>query len=320
MSTIPATATPETVAAPPAKLDDVMLAMDVVDTLRHRELLVEQELNENVREEQLVERLRALYRSQGIEVPDSVILQGVKALKEQRFVYIPAPRGLSRTIYTAWVKRGTYGKWFAGALAAIAIGIGGWHFGVTVPRERAAEAARIELTQSLPRQLQAAVDAVRAEAQVEAARQRAEQIRGSAQAALQRGNAQEARTAIGQLDELLAVLRQEYTLRIAGRPEDDTGVMRTNRAIPGGRGYYLVVDALDPRGNPVRVQVRNEETNAVETVSRFAVRVPLETFNAVRADKQRNGIVQNARLAEKRRGFLEPEFRMQVQEGRITRW
>jgi hypothetical protein len=42
-----------------------MLAMDVVDTLRHRERLVERELNEEVREEQLIDRLRTLYKSQG---------------------------------------------------------------------------------------------------------------------------------------------------------------------------------------------------------------------------------------------------------------
>ena len=57
-----------------------------------------------------------------------------------------------------------------------------------------------------------------------------------------------------------------------------------------------------------------------KTVSRFAVRVPIATFNAVRNDKSANGIVQNARLAEKRRGYLEPEFTMPVLDGRITRW
>jgi hypothetical protein len=36
----------EAKAAPPATLDELMLAMDVVDTLRHREILVERELNE----------------------------------------------------------------------------------------------------------------------------------------------------------------------------------------------------------------------------------------------------------------------------------
>ena len=62
----------------PAKLDDLMIAMDVVDTLRHRERLIERELNEEVREEQLVERLRALYKSQGLDVPDRVIPPSLK--------------------------------------------------------------------------------------------------------------------------------------------------------------------------------------------------------------------------------------------------
>ena len=108
-------------------------------------------------------------------------------------------------------------------------------------------------------------------------------------------------------------------LRIAGRPEDQTGFFREHPRYQG-RAYFLVVDAIDPRGNPVQLPVRNDETNQTETVSRFAVRVPIETFEAVRNDKARNGIVQNSRLAEKRRGFLEPEFRMPVLEGRITRW
>jgi Family of unknown function (DUF6384) len=72
--------------------------------------------------------------------------------------------------------------------------------------------------------------------------------------------------------------------------------------------------------NPVQLPIRNDETTESETVSRFAVRVPIETFDAVRNDKSRNGIVQNARMAEKRRGFLEPEFRMPALEGRITAW
>jgi hypothetical protein len=46
----------------------------------------------------------------------------------------------------------------------------------------------------------------------------------------------------------------------------------------------------------------------------------MDVFDAVRKDKASNGIVQNARMAEKRRGFIEPEFRMPVLEGRITRW
>jgi hypothetical protein len=61
-------------------------------------------------------------------------------------------------------------------------------------------------------------------------------------------------------------------------------------------------------------------SNETETVSRFAVRVPVQTFDAVRSDKSRNGIVQNSRLGQKRRGLLEPEFLMPVLEGRLTHW
>ena len=100
----------EAQAAPPATLDELMLAMDVVDTLRHREILVERELNEEAREQQLIDRLRALYKSQGIEVPDSIIAEGVKALKEDRFVYTPPGPSFARTLATFWVRRATYGS------------------------------------------------------------------------------------------------------------------------------------------------------------------------------------------------------------------
>ncbi len=306
-------------SVPRAKLDDLMLAMDVVDTLRHRERLVERELAEDVREQQLIERLRDLYKSQGIEVSDAILAEGVRALKESRFVYTPPKPGLGRTLATLWVRRGRYGTWIGGTLLALIVAIGAYQLAVVQPRERDAQAARVELVETLPRQLAAAHQAITAEAQVPAARQRADALLAQGRAALERGNAADARLAVAELDRLAATLRQEYTLRIAGRPGDQTGFYREHPSFQG-RAYFVVVDALDANGNPVRLPIRNDETNQTETVSRFAVRVPLETFNAVRDDKAKNGIVQNARLGEKRRGYLEPEFRMPVLESRITRW
>jgi len=97
-------------APPPQKLDELMLAMDVVDTLRHQDNLVARELDETRREAQLIERLRQIYRDQGIEVPDRVLHEGVRALKESRFVYtLPSP-GLARTLALAWVHRGRTSK------------------------------------------------------------------------------------------------------------------------------------------------------------------------------------------------------------------
>src|SRR5918993_998190 len=93
-------------------LDDVMMAMDVVDTLRHREDWVRRELDESGREEALIDRLRRIYSGQGIAVPDRVLEEGVRALEESRFVYAPPPEGLSKTLATLWVERARYGRGF----------------------------------------------------------------------------------------------------------------------------------------------------------------------------------------------------------------
>src|SRR5262245_44775178 len=109
----------ETALAPskPQALDDIMVAMDVVDTLRHREDLVRRELNEEGRESELIARLRQIYRNQGIEVPDHVLAEGVKALGDSRFVYTPPPAGWKRTLFTLWARREKHGKRLAVGLA-----------------------------------------------------------------------------------------------------------------------------------------------------------------------------------------------------------
>ena len=67
----------EPTSAGDQKLDDVLLAMDVVDTLRHREQLVARELDEEGREEELLQRLKDIYEAQGIEVPERILKDGV---------------------------------------------------------------------------------------------------------------------------------------------------------------------------------------------------------------------------------------------------
>src|SRR5580704_2957338 len=97
-----------------------MLSMDVVDTLRHQENLVTRELDEDKREAELIDRLRTLYRNQGIEVPDRILQEGVKALKESRFVYTPPPPSFATQLARLWVERGR-----AGTFAGLALGIVG---------------------------------------------------------------------------------------------------------------------------------------------------------------------------------------------------
>jgi hypothetical protein len=314
-------------AREPQKLDELMLAMDVVDTLRHSENLVNRELNAEQREADLLQRLREIYRGQGIEVPDRVLQEGVRALEQRRFVYTPPPPGLATTLARLWVNRSRIGKGLLTAVAAIGIGWSAYYVGIELPeRERAeqmrvvAERARIDLTERLPQALEQAHEDALREAQVPAARERADALLADGKAALSREDAAGAQQAIGDLEVLRASLRREYTLRIVSRPGEPSGVWRVPQRNPTGRNYYLIVEALTPDGRSVSLPVTSEEDSRTETVSKWGIRVTEEVFDQIRRDKNDDGIVQDNRLGEKRRGHLDVTYLMPVLGGTIVRW
>ena len=104
-----------------APLDDLMMAMDVVDTLRHEEGQVARELKTDERDAAMVERLRQVYASQGIDVPDHILKAGVEDLKRDRFVYSPPSAGFQRTLAMIYISRSTWSKWLAAVVAVVIV-------------------------------------------------------------------------------------------------------------------------------------------------------------------------------------------------------
>ena len=316
-------ATPMPAAPPDAKpqtLDEVMMAMDVVDTLRHQDALVTRELDESRREVELLERLRAIYKSQGIEVPDEVIRQGVAAIKVDRFAYTPPKPGLGVSLAKVWIARRRIGKGVGIALLALGIGGAGWWFAVEQPRR--AEAARIEreIGDIIPRSLATAHQEARNEARAENARQRADQLLADGQAALRRRDAAGGRKAITDLEGLRATLVQEYWLRIISRPGEQTAIWRVPARNQNARNYYALVEAVANDNRVLSLPVQSEEDGRTENVTKFGVRIPADVFNQIARDKQDDGIVQRNRLGEKRRGELDVSYAMPVMSGMITKW
>jgi hypothetical protein len=127
--------------------------MDIVDTLRYDEALMTRELDEPRREAALIERLREIYRSQGLAVPDRVLEEGAGVLKESRFVYTPPKPGWARTVAQLWVNRGRIGKTALALLAAVGLAWAVYAFGIAGPEHRRAEQQRLELADRLPRAL-----------------------------------------------------------------------------------------------------------------------------------------------------------------------
>ena len=301
-------------------LDDLMLAMDVVDTLRHDERIALRELDSDHRDQAMIERLRQIYKSQGIEVSERILSEGVESLKENRFVYSPPTLGVSRTLATIYVTRAKWGKVVLIVLALLLAAFLAWRFLIVVPRERAAEELRIELSQTLPESYTELEQRVAGLATVPEAGEQAQEIAANGRAAAARGDATAARAALARLQELEARLLETYQVRVVSRPGTPTGVTRIPQSNRASRNYYLVVEAIGPDGTPVARTITSEEDGEAMTVTIWAQRVPQSTFEAVRRDKEDDGIVQNAILGAKQRGKLEPDWNMPVDAGAITRW
>lgn len=307
-------------ATKPQTLDELMLAMDVVDTIRHRELVVARELAEVDRDAALKARLREIYRGQGLEVSDSAIEQGIKALKESRFVYTPPAPGLARSLAMTWVRRRVIGRWVGGIVFVCAALWAVGYFGYQLPRQQALAETRIALTQDLPRALRAAAASARIETRDAGVIARIDGFERDGNAALARSDEAGARASIASIEALRSSLVATYALNVISSPNDTSGVWRVSALNPGSRNYYLIVEAVRADGQRVPVTVLNEETGRSETVTRWGVRVPEAFFNTIRADKQDNGIIESNPIGEKLRGELEPRYDFPKEGGAITSW
>lgn len=293
-------------------LDDVMLAMDVVDTLRHRQLLVERELNTEAREQTLIKRLREIYAAQGIDVPDHVLAEGVAALDEERFVYTPPEPGWRVTLAHLYISRGTWGKALLVILAMIIAVAIVYTTMISGPQQRRLAA----LPGELATQRQAIIELTEAPG----ARERAQQYLVQGQAALREEDADAAGKAVVSLKELRAQLEQEYTVRIISRPGESSGVWRMPDVNTKARNYYVIVEALTEDGSTLTLPVRNEEDGKTYKVNKWALRVSEQLYEQIAADKSDDGIIQQRDFGVKRRGQLTPDYAMPTTGAALTAW
>lgn len=304
----------------PHKLDDLMIAMDVVDTIRHRDDLVRRELGEGARDAEMIERLREIYRQQGIAVSDEALAEGVKALKESRFTYTPKPPSLKRTFLEMWVARKRYGTI---AVAGLAVIFAIWayeHFYITRPAQFAEEQARIETTETLPRSIRQLHADILAASADNTAKPRADQLLADGEKAIRDRDRAAMQQAAADLKRLHDQLISEYTLTIVSRPGETTGVWRRPPRNSTQRNYYIIVEPIASNGRKLTLPIQNEEDGTTSTVDKFGVRVPQSVFDAVAADKRDDGIVQRNRFGVKKRGTLSTEYLMPFEGGTITKW
>lgn len=301
--------TAETTAAESGKLNDIMVAMDVVDTLRHQQLTIDRELDDEARRERLLERLRKIYAGQGIEVPDHILTEGIEALDKERFQY-KAREGSS--LAKLYVRRKKWGKPLI-ALSLIGIFIiGGNYFTQVLPKQQASA--------KLPKQLSNTLNEIKVVAKNPALINAIVTQQQSAIAALKSDRLDQAQEIHKDMEQTLGRLRATYELRVVSRPGESSGVWRIAEVNSNSRNYYLVVEAVDKSGKRLPLPIINEENGKIKRVEKWGLRVDEPTYSRIARDKRDDGIIQGNLVGKKALGYLKPEYSINTSGATITRW
>lgn len=294
-----------------APLEDIMAAMDVVDTLRHDQGIAERELDGEGRRERLLQRLRDMYAAQGIDVPDHVLLEGIDALEQERFQYIPVKPNWQTRVARLWVSRTKWGKPFS-FLAVLASVFYGYYFVTDVMPERSLRA-------NLPTDVTRHLSQIKAAAKNPEIVSQAQQYASNAERAIANNDFAEARSIVENMAAVQIQLSQEYDIRVISRPNENSGVFR-NPPGNAARNYYLIVEAIDNRNRVLELTIVNQEDNKAAQKKTWGLRVNEETFYKIASDKRDDGIIQNNKVGRKLAGYLKPEFSIPTTGATITEW
>ncbi len=294
-----------------APLEDLMAAMDVVDTLRHQQGIAERELDAESRRQRLLKRLQDMYQAQGIEVPERVLLEGIAALEEERFSYTPVPPSWRTKLAHMWVGRKRWGR----PIGLLAV-IGSVFFGVYFTTEIL---PRSQLRGSMPGDIAQQLDRIKTLSKNPAVTTQSQQIAERAKVALNSDDLEQAQTELSTLQDLSERLSQAYTIRVISRPQESSGVWRIP---PNGkaRNYYLIVEAIDRNNKVLELSVVNEENNKTKRKKTWGLRVSEQTFHKIASDKRDDGIIQGNKVGVKKAGYLKPEFSVPTTGATITEW
>lgn len=299
-------------AAIEAPLEDLMVAMDVVDTVRHRQIIVDRELNTDTRRERLLQRLREIYAAQGIDVTEAALESGVAALEEERFRYEPNTTGFGVWLAKIYVRRDRWLRPFLLLATLLFVVWFGWYFTLALPEQR--------LRDELPGKISATHAAISGQADGEVAPRLADEYLSKARSAMAGDNYAQAERLHAEMLDLKKRLEGTYEVRIISRPNTASGVWRVPEVNSNARNYYLIVEALTPSGQTVAVPIRSEEDGNTRSVYTWGVRVSESTFEAVAADKRDDGIIQGDVIGMKAVGRIEPDYLIDTSGATITEW
>lgn len=286
------------------RLREQMGAMALIDEMRHRQMVVQEHLDLPRRREEVARRIRDYYRSQNIEVEDELVEQGVRTYFDKRLSY-EAPRTgkLSGLLARIYIARSSWKKPALAGVAALALLAGGSYVAQQAQEreaaaERAAQAATAAELDGIAAQIRKVGESFKEMGLPPSDMQQVEAMVAEANRAVSERDSARARTSLAQLEAMRAYAATPLAINVVDRSGTRTGVVRRYGA-SGGSAWYLIAEATDPSGRVVPVTVTSAESGERKTVSQFGVRVSQDVYESVRADKVKDGHVDDKLLGKK---------------------
>ena len=290
--------------------EEKLLTIDLVDGLRREQERLDLALDDHERMQELRNEIRSYYQQAGITVSDALIDRAIEERQQQRFAFRPPKLGFAGHLAArTWIHRGPVSLIVA---AIVLIGTGGW-----LIEQQLAERAQQE--QQVAETAHASALACLAEniAEADAADAAVLSALRNEGEALPATNAEAWN---GEANATCAFFAAPVRLRVVSESGEQSGVWRYFNGNTGARAYYLVVDALSASGTPVEVPFESAEDGQQYRQSRFAVRVDEAIYERVRADKEQDGVLQNAEAGTKPPDSLQWELPAGFEPSFIAEW
>lgn len=299
--------------------------MDVARAAREEQATVEQQFQQHELQSRIRERLVAAQAATGEPATPAEIDAAIERYFESQYVYRDPPlngRTLCAHLYVR--RRGL--MFFIGILVLISAGL--WL--VLSPRMPWASSQRNA------RAVAAAADHARTQlaalsalALDEAARRAVTQLTTEFQAADASHDRDSIETIHPRIIRLRTILEEEYDLTIVSGTGHISLVERIWESPTGqpATAYYVIVEAVDRGGKILSRSIRSSEGQPAQTVTQWGEQVSQAVFDRLVQDKAADGILNEIRFAEKRRGFqservILTDSKQQPipRQGQITQW
>lgn len=337
-------------------ITDLVNSMTVVDQIRSQEELINDILNEDVAKKRLADKLKGIYLEKGVEINYDYLTRAVDKIYETHYTpkinvsglnYYLAKlvifrnniiNGIKSTLFYAFVLAAILGVVFTGISYTkqaikdhnikIAAELKAKEQKEIEDKIRAEKVRQSEIA-ALPAKLEALYEGISKIAKEPKVITKAEILKNTGISRLKSDDLKGALTSLSSLKELIDNLNSEYEVRVnlKGRKGGSDWVTGGWRNFKGNRRYYVVVNAVDSNGEPVKVPVRNEEDGSIKLVSSWAEQVSEGLFESIKNEKTKTGTLEKTLFAQKNRGYLYPEYKIGAKSSgpesenlRITSW